>query len=64
MERNRLLRQSWSLVPVSSNERDDQHLDRRPSTSVSIAELYEAAWSQSRRDYDLNRLFNAWYYEI
>jgi hypothetical protein len=64
MERNRLLHKHWSVVPVQPSDRDDEHLDRRPSTSVSIADLYEAAWSQSRRDYDLNRLFNAWYYEI
>ena len=33
------------------------------SPAAFIAELYAAAWAQSQRDYELDRLFNAEFYQ-
>lgn len=35
-----------------------------PGSTASTQQVYEAAWSMAKRDWELNRLFNAWYYEI
>ena len=35
-----------------------------PGKKVSTQQIYNAAWSIAKRDWELNRLFNAWYYEI
>lgn len=34
------------------------------STTVTTSQLFEAAWAMARRDKELDRLFNAWFYEI
>jgi hypothetical protein len=40
--------------------------DPAPAYSAprTIAEIYEEAWRVARRDVELDRLFNSWYYEI
>jgi hypothetical protein len=35
-----------------------------PGHAVSTPQIYAAAWSLAKRDWELNRLFNSWYYEI
>lgn len=35
-----------------------------PGQSASTQQIYNAAWSMAKRDWEMNRLFNAWYYEI
>jgi hypothetical protein len=35
-----------------------------PGQAASTQQIYNAAWSMAKRDWELNRLFNAWYYEI
>lgn len=38
--------------------------DANPSNQATTQQLFETAWANSRRDWELNRLFNAWYYQI
>jgi len=35
-----------------------------PGRTASTQQVYNAAWAMAKRDWELNRLFNAWYYEI
>ena len=35
-----------------------------PGKTASTQQLFDAAWSLAKRDWEMNRLFNAWYYEI
>lgn len=35
-----------------------------PGQTASTQQIYNTAWSMAKRDWELNRLFNAWYYEI
>lgn len=35
-----------------------------PGQAVSTQQIYNAAWALAKRDWELNRLFNSWYYEI
>lgn len=38
--------------------------DASLSNQATTQQLFETAWANARRDWELNRLFNAWYYEI